>query len=254
MSRTARIFVAELIGTMILVLGGPGTVIFGQFLGFNIGVLGVSFAFGLSLLCAAYLFGHISGCHINPAVTIGLWALRRTEGRDVPVYLIGQIIGAALGGFIIWAILASGDNAGENELVRDGLFSGASNGFADHSPSGFAFLAVVITEVVFTALFILVIAGSTRSSAIAGFAGIPIGLMLTLVHMITIPIDNTSVNPARSFSTALFAWDFEGWWALEQLWVFILFPIIGGLIGALIWRLVTTAEDEGVTVVVVADS
>ncbi len=253
MSRTARIFVAELIGTMILILGGPGTVIFGQFLGFNIGVLGVSLAFGLSLLVAAYLFGHISGCHINPAVTVGMWALRRTDGRDVPVYILGQILGAALGGFVIWAILASGDNAGSRRLVRQVLFSGASNGFADHSPSNFAFWAVVIAEVVFTALFILVIAGTTRSSAIAGFAGIPIGLMLALIHMISIPIDNTSVNPARSFGTALFSAGFDDWWALKQLWVFILFPVIGGLIGALIWRFITTPEDEGVTVVVVTE-
>jgi aquaporin Z len=254
MTRPARIFVAELVGTIILVLGGPGTVIFGQFLGFDIGVLGVSLAFGLSLLCAAYLFGHISGCHINPAVTIGMWALKRTAGRDVPVYIVGQIAGAALGGFVIWAILASGDNESGPELARQQLFSGASNGFADHSPSGFAFLAVIIAEIVFTALFILVIAGTTRSSAIAGFAGIPIGLMLALVHMISIPIDNTSVNPARSFSTALFSWDFDGWWALEQLWAFALFPIVGGIIGALIWRTITTPDDEGLTVVVVTDA
>jgi aquaporin Z len=253
MNRTARIFIAELIGTMILILGGPGTVIFGQFLGFNIGVLGVSLAFGLSLLVAAYLFGHISGCHINPAVTIGMWALKRTDGRDVPVYILGQILGAALGGFVIWAILASGDNAGAVKPARQGLFSIASNGFADHSPGNFGFWAVVIAEVVLTALFILVIAGTTRSSAIAGFAGIPIGLMLALIHMISIPIDNTSVNPARSFGTALFSWKFDDWWALEQLWAFILFPIIGGLIGALIWRFITTPEDEGVTVVVVTE-
>src|SRR5215510_2416142 len=243
MNRQARILVAELIGTMILILGGPGTVIFGQFLGFNIGVLGVSLAFGLSLLCAAYLFGHISGCHINPAVTLGMWALERTEGKDVPAYIVGQILGAAIGAFIIWAILETGDNTGTGQLKklsREALFGGASNGFADHSPSGFAFWAVVITEVVFTALFILVIAGTTRASAIAGFAGIPIGLMLALVHMITIPIDNTSVNPARSFSTVLFGPS----WGWEQLWVFIVFPIIGGLIGAGIWRFVTTAEDE----------
>ncbi|MFI5045621.1 MAG: aquaporin [Acidimicrobiia bacterium] len=244
MSRTSRIFVAELIGTMILILGGPGTVIFGQFLGFDIGVLGVSLAFGLSLLCAAYLFGHISGCHINPAVTIGMWALKRTNGREVPVYIGGQIVGAALGGFILWAILASGDNAGGSKLARQVLFSGASNGFADHSPSRFAFLAVAIAEVVFTALFILVIAGTTRASAIAGFAGIPIGLMLALIHMISIPIDNTSVNPARSFSTALFSAGFENWWALKQLWVFIVFPVVGGLLGALIWKLVSTPDDE----------
>jgi aquaporin Z len=240
MSRQARILVAELIGTMILILGGPGTVIFGQFLGFNIGVLGVSFAFGLSLLCAAYLFGHISGCHINPAVTVGMWALKRTDGKDVPAYIVGQILGAALGAFIIWAILETGDNTFPKKLSREALFGVASNGFANHSPSGFAFWAVVITEVVFTALFILVIAGTTRSSAIAGFAGLPIGLMLALVHMITIPIDNTSVNPARSFSTVIFGPS----WGWEQLWVFIVFPLIGGLVGALIWRFVTT-PDEG---------
>lgn len=241
MNRHARILVAELIGTMILILGGPGTVIFGQFLGFNIGVLGVSLAFGLSLLCAAYLFGHISGCHINPAVTLGMWALKRTDGKDVPSYIVGQILGAAIGAFIIWAILESSDTTFPKKYpTSEALFGGASNGFANHSPSGFAFWAVVITEVVFTALFILVIAGTTRSSAIAGFAGIPIGLMLALVHMITIPIDNTSVNPARSFSTVLFGPS----WGWEQLWVFIVFPIIGGVIGALIWRFITT-PDEG---------
>ncbi len=180
MSRSSRIFIAELLGTMILILGGPGTVIFGQFLGFDIGVLGVSLAFGLSLLCAAYLFGHISGCHINPAVTVGMWALKRTPGRDVPIYILGQLIGAFFGSFIIWAVLASGDNAGKVKLVRQALFGGASNGYGSHSPGGFALAAVIITEVVFTALFILVIAGTTRASAIGGFAGIPIGLMLAL--------------------------------------------------------------------------
>jgi aquaporin Z len=238
-SKHARILVAELIGTMILILGGPGTVIFGQFLGFNIGVLGVSLAFGLSLLCAAYLFGHISGGHINPAVTIGMWALKRTEGRAVPFYLVGQILGAALGSFIIFAILETGDNTIPKKATRELLFGGASNGFANHSPSGFAFWSVVITEVVFTALFILAIAVTTRSSAIVGFAGIPIGLMLALIHMITIPIDNTSVNPARSFSTVLFGPS----WGWEQLWVFIVFPLLGGLIGAGIWRFITTGEE-----------
>jgi aquaporin Z len=242
MSRHTRILLAELLGTMILILGGPGTVIFGQFLGFNIGVLGVSLAFGLSLLCAAYLFGHISGCHINPAVTLGMWALKRTEGREVPFYIVGQILGAALGSFIIFAILESGDNIGSGKfekLTRQALFAGASNGYDSHSPGHFALGAVIITEVVFTALFILVIAGTTRSSAIAGFAGIPIGLMLALIHMITIPIDNTSVNPARSFATVLFGQS----WGWEQLWVFIVFPLVGGLLGALIWRFVTTPEE-----------
>src|SRR6476661_10231216 len=128
MSQRGRLFTAELIGTLILVVGGPGTAIFaGRFVG---GTLGVAMAFGLSLLCAAYLFGSISGCHINPAVTIGLWALNRTKGRDVPAYLVGQIIGAALGAFIIWAILETGDNGGGKKLAREALFGGASNGFA----------------------------------------------------------------------------------------------------------------------------
>ncbi len=158
----------------------------------------------------------------------------------MPFYIVGQILGAALGSFIIFAILETGDNTIPKKATRELLFGGASNGFANHSPSGFAFWAVVITEVVFTALFILVIAGTTRSSAIVGFAGIPIGLMLALIHMITIPIDNTSVNPARSFSTVIFGPS----WGWEQLWVFIVFPIIGGLIGAGIWRFITTAEEE----------
>jgi aquaporin Z len=243
MNRQARILVAELIGTMILILGGPGAAIFTNYVfGVSIGMLGVALAFGLSLLCAAYLFGHISGCHINPAVTVGMWALKRTAGKDVPAYLVGQIVGAALGAVILWGIIESGDNIGTGRLkkaTRQGLFSAVSNGFADHSPSKFGFWAVVITEVVFTALFILVIAGTTRSSAIAGFAGIPIGLMLALIHMVTIPIDNTSVNPARSFATVLFGQS----WGWEQLWVFIVFPIIGGLIGAFVWRFITTVEE-----------
>jgi aquaporin Z len=241
MSRTARILVAELLGTMILILGGPGAAIFSHYvIGVNIGMLGVALAFGLSLLCAAYLFGHISGCHINPAVTIGMWVLKRTDGKDVPAYLVGQIVGAALGAVILWGIIDSGDNIGTGgvkKLNRQALFSAASNGFADHSPSHFGFWAVVITEVVFTALFILVIAGTTRSSAIAGFAGIPIGLMLALIHMVTIPIDNTSVNPARSIGPALF----NGGTPLTQLWVFIVFPLIGGAIAALVAPLFETA-------------
>jgi aquaporin Z len=244
MSRTARIFVAELIGTMILILGGPGAAIFGNYvLGVNIGMLGVALAFGLSLLCAAYLFGHISGCHINPAVTVGMWVLKRTPGKEVPWYVGGQIVGAAIGAVILWGIIESGDNIGSGKLAkltRQALFSAASNGYGSHSPSKFALGAVIITEVVFTALFILVIAGTTRGSAIVGFAGIPIGLMLALIHMVTIPIDNTSVNPARSFSTVIFGQS----WGWEQLWVFIVFPIVGGIIGAGIWRLVTTPEEE----------
>ena len=238
-SRTVRILVAELVGTMILIVGGPGTAIFTNFVGVNVGPLGVSFAFGLSLLCAAYLFGHISGCHINPAVTLAMWALRRTPSRELPAYFIGQILGALIGGALIWAIVETGDNTGGSKLVREALFGGASNGYGSHSPGEFELGAVIIAEVLFTALFVLVIVGTTRTSMIPGFAAIPIGLMLTLVHLISIPIDNTSVNPVRSLSTAVFADS----WALEQLWVFIVFPIVGGLIAAGIWMFVTTPED-----------
>ena len=239
MSRSARIFVAELIGTMILILGGPGTAIFAAP---YVGTLGVAIAFGLSLLCAAYLFGHISGCHINPAVTIAMWALKRTESKEVPWYLFGQILGALVGGGILWLIIEAGDNTGGKQLTKlasKAAFSGASNGFADHSPNGFALGAVIIVEVVLTALFVLVIVGTTRSSMTPGFAAIPIGLMLTLVHLISIPIDNTSVNPVRSLATAVFA----NSWAIEQLWVFIVFPIVGGLVAAGIWMFVTTPEE-----------
>ena len=239
MRRPGRIFVAEVIGTMILIIGGPGTAIFTNYMGVNVGTLGVSLAFGLSLLCAAYLFGHISGCHINPAVTVGMWALKRTPGGEVPWYIGGQIIGAALGAVVLWGIVEAGDNTSSAKLARQFVFSGASNGYGSHSPGKFELGAVIIAEIVLTALFVLVIAGTTRASAIAGFAGIPIGLMLALINMISIPIDNTSVNPVRSFSTAMFADS----WAFEQLWVFVVFPLIGGLIGALIWRVVTTAEE-----------
>jgi aquaporin Z len=237
-SRTARIFVAELIGTMILILGGPGTAIFA---GRNVGFLGVAIAFGLSLLCAAYLFGHISGCHINPAVTIAMWALKRTPGKEVPWYVIAQILGALIGGFILWCIVKAG-NITTSKLGTQLLFSGASNGYGNNAPKGPNFFdlgGVIIAEVVLTMLFVLVIVGTTRTSMIPGFAAIPIGLMLTLVHLISIPIDNTSVNPVRSLSTAVFA----NSWAFEQLWVFIVFPILGGLLAAVIWRVVTTPEE-----------
>ena len=191
------------------------------------------------MLCAAYLFGHISGCHINPAVTLAMWALRRTPSRELPAYFIGQILGALIGGALIWAIVETGDNTGGSKLVRQTLFSGASNGYGSHSPGKFELGAVIIAEILFTALFVLVIVGTTRTSMIPGFAAIPIGLMLTLVHLISIPIDNTSVNPVRSLSTAVFADS----WALEQLWVFIVFPIIGGLIAAGVWMFVTTPEE-----------
>jgi aquaporin Z len=235
MSQRSRIFVAEMVGTLILVVGGPGTAIFA---GSKVGNLGVAFAFGLSLLCAAYLFGSISGCHINPAVTIGLWALGKTKSNDVPVYIVAQIIGGIVGGLIIWGILESAKITG---LDSKATFAGASNGYGKHSPAipHFALGAVAITEVVLTGLFVLVIVSTSRKSMPAGFTGVAIGLMLTVVHLISIPIDNTSVNPARSLATAVFAPS----WALEQLWAFIVFPIVGCLFAAVIWRAVVPAED-----------
>jgi len=244
MSRGLRILVAEALGTMILILGGPGTAIFGNYLGFDIGTLGVALAFGLSLLCAAYMIGSISGCHINPAVTIGLWALKKTDTNLVLYYIVGQIVGALVGAGLIALIISTGDLKGPKgaDVSTSALFSGASNGYGSHSPSapfGFALTAVIITEIVMTAIFVVVIASTSRKSMPVGFTGLAVGLMLALVHMISIPIDNTSVNPARSLATAVFADS----WALSQLWVFIIFPIVGGLIAAGIWMFLVEGDD-----------
>ncbi len=247
MNQPMRIALAEALGTMILIVGGPGTAILatGTFAGppSTVGSLGVALAFGLSLLCAAYAIGSISGCHINPAVTIGLWAIKKTESKVVPFYLIGQIAGGLVGALVIWIIA---DSVGGFSAKASGF---ASNGYGSHSPSavanggnvigGFGLGPVILVEVVFTALFVFVIASTSRKSMSAGFTGLTVGLMLTLVHLITIPIDNASVNPARSLATAVF----QGGWALEQLWVFIVFPIVGGLLGALVWRGLVHAED-----------
>jgi len=240
-NKNTRILLAEAVGTMILILGGPGTAIFGNFLGYDIGTLGVSLAFGLSLLCAAYMIGSISGCHINPAVTIGLWALRKTEGKAVPYYLVGQILGAMVGAGLIALIIQTGHLKASKlgPTSRSLLFAGASNGYGAHSPTGFSLTAVIITEIVMTAIFVAVIASTSRKSMSPGFTGLTVGLMLALVHMISIPIDNTSVNPARSLATAVYA----GGWAMSQLWVFIVFPIVGGLIAVGLWKAMVEPED-----------
>lgn len=236
MNQSVRIAIAEFIGTMILVLGGPGTAILatGGFKGISVGVLGVAFAFGLSLLCAAYAIGSISGCHINPAVTVGLWAIKKTPGRDVPWYLGGQILGGIAGAAVIY-VIASGING--FSAKASGF---ASNGYGIHSPGRFPLGSVILTEIVFTAIFIFVIAATSRKSMAPGFTGVTVGLMLTLVHLVMVPIDNASVNPARSLATAVF----QGSWALNQVWVFIVFPLVGGLVGALVWRALVPAEDS----------
>jgi aquaporin Z len=239
MTRGTRILVAEALGTMILILGGPGAVVIGKTIDLPVGTLGVALAFGLSLLCAAYFIGSISGCHINPAVTIGLWAMKKTETKLVAWYIVGQIIGALVGAGILALILSTGNYNAEPKLSRQDLFTIASNGYGSHSPGGFALLSVIIAEIVFTGIFILVIVSTSRKSMPAGFTGLTVGLMLALIHIISIPIDNTSVNPVRSLATAIYADS----WALSQLWVFIIFPIVGGLIAAGIWMVLVEPDD-----------
>jgi aquaporin Z len=235
MTEQQRIAVAEAIGTMILVVGGPGTAVLatGAFTPEStVGVLGVAIAFGLSLLCAAYAIGSISGCHINPAVTAGLWALGKTKTRDVPYYVVGQVVGGVVGAAVIFVIAHS-----QNGFhVQDGF---ASNGFDSHSPGGFKLPAVMLTEIVFTGLFVFVVASTSRKSMSVGFTGVTVGLMFTLIHLITIPVDNTSVNPARSIATAVF----QRGWAINQLWVFVVFPVLGGLLGGYAWRALVPPDD-----------
>jgi aquaporin Z len=236
MNKSTRIALAEGIGTMILIVGGPGTAILatgGFFESGSVGVLGVALAFGLALLCAAYAIGSVSGCHINPAVTLGLWAIKKTDGKDVPFYIGGQVVGGLLGALVIYLIASGVDGF---SAKASGF---ASNGYGAHSPGGFPIGAAIVVEIVFTALFIFVIASTSRRSMPAGFTGIAVGLMLTLIHLITIPVDNTSVNPVRSLATAVF----QGSWALRQLWVFIVFPLVSGVLGAVVWRALVPAED-----------
>ena len=216
---------AEFIGTFWLVLGGCGSaVLAATFPETGIGFLGVSLAFGLTVLTMAFAIGHISGCHLNPAVSIGLWIGKRFPGKDVLPYIIVQVLGAIVAGAVLY-VIASGQ-AGFS--LSDGF---ASNGYAEHSPGGYSLLAAAVTEVVMTMVFLIVIMGATDKRAPQGFAPIAIGLALTLIHLISIPVTNTSVNPARSTGVAIFA----GGWAISQLWLFWVAPIIGGILGALIY-------------------
>ncbi len=217
---------AELFGTFWLVLGGCGSaVLAAAFPNVGIGLLGVSMAFGLTVLTMAFAIGHISGCHLNPAVSVGLWAGGRFPAKELPPYIIAQVLGAVLAGGILY-LIASG-KAGFD------LSAGfASNGYGAHSPGGYSLLAALITEVVMTMMFLLVILGATDKRAPQGFAPIAIGLCLTLIHLISIPVTNTSVNPARSTGVALFVGD----WAISQLWLFWVAPIVGSLLGAAIYR------------------
>jgi aquaporin Z len=219
---------AEFVGTFWLVLGGCGSaVLAAAFPGVGIGLLGVSFAFGLTVLTMAYSIGHISGCHLNPAVSIGLWAGGRFSANKLVPYIIAQVLGAIVAGGVLY-IIASGKPGFE----LSGGF--ASNGYGAHSPGGYSLLAAFVTEVVMTMMFLIVILGATDKRAPQGFAPIAIGLGLTLIHLISIPVTNTSVNPARSTGVALFVGD----WAVGQLWLFWLAPILGGVLGAAIYRFI----------------
>ena len=225
-------YVAEFFGTFWLVLGGCGSAIFAAaFPDVGIGLLGVSLAFGLTVLTMAYAIGHISGCHLNPAVSIGLWAGKRFPGNQLLPYIIAQVIGGLVAGGVL-LIIASG-KAGFD--VSAGF---ASNGYGAHSPGGYSLIAALATEVVMTMMFLFVILGATDERAPQGMAPIAIGLCLTLIHLISIPITNTSVNPARSTGVAIFA----GGWAVEQLWLFWVAPIVGAVFGALIYRFIGSAE------------
>jgi aquaporin Z len=226
---TLQLGAAEAFGTFVLVVGGPGTAVLatGAF-GASVEVIGVSLAFGLSLLAMAYTIGPVSGCHINPAVTIAMWFSHKLAARLVPVYIAGQLAGAALGGAFI-AVIAAG--APGDFDPSPATF--AVNGWANLSPGGFEFSAMAAVEVVLTALLIVVVLGTCELKFPPAALGISAGLTLTLIHLISIPVDNTSVNPARSFATAIFA----GGDALEQLWAFFVFPIAGGILGAVVARM-----------------
>jgi len=228
-----RRYAAELFGTFWLVLGGCGSaVLAAAFPNVGIGLLGVALAFGLTVLTMAFAIGHISGCHLNPAVSVGLWAGGRFPAKDLLPYIIAQVAGGIAAGGVLY-LIASG-KAGFD------LSAGfASNGYGAHSPGGYSLLAALITEVVMTMMFLVVILGATDKRAPQGFAPIAIGFCLTLIHLISIPVTNTSVNPARSTGVAVFV----GGWAISQLWLFWVAPIIGGMLGAAIYRVIASEKD-----------
>jgi len=223
---------AEFLGTFWLVLGGCGSaVLAAAFPQVGIGLLGVSLAFGLTVVTMAYAIGPISGCHLNPAVSVGLWAGGRFPAGKLAPYIAAQVLGAIAAGGVLY-VIASGAPGFD---VAKGF---ASNGYGEHSPGGYSLLAAAVSEVVMTLFFLLVILGATDKRAPAGFAPLAIGLTLTLIHLISIPVTNTSVNPARSTGPALLV----GGWALAQLWLFWLAPILGGILGAVIYRYIGSED------------
>ena len=233
MKADMRKYAAEMFGTFWLVLGGCGSAVLAAgFPDVGIGLLGVSLAFGLTVLTMAFAIGHISGCHLNPAVSIGLWAGGRFEAKQLLPYMIAQVLGGVIAGGVLF-VIASGK---EGFDVAAGF---ASNGYGIHSPGGYSLLAALVTEIVMTMMFLLVILGATDKRAPQGLAPIAIGLCLTLIHLISIPVTNTSVNPARSTGVAIFV----GGWAVGQLWLFWVAPVIGAIIGAAVYRAIGSTED-----------
>ena len=226
-------YTAEFFGTFWLVLGGCGSaVLAAAFPGVGIGLLGVSFAFGLTVLTMAFAIGHISGCHLNPAVSIGLWAGGRFPANKLLPYILAQVLGGIVAGGVLYLIVS-----GKADFTAIGDF--ASNGYGEHSPGKYSMFAAFLTEIVMTMMFLLIILGSTDPRAPQGFAPIAIGFGLTLIHLISIPVTNTSVNPARSLGVAIYVGD----WALAQLWLFWVAPIVGAVLGALIYRFLGHSDE-----------
>ncbi len=234
MNENVKITIAELFGTAVLVIGGCGTAVLAA--GSDaapMGALGVAAAFGLSLLVLAYAIGHVSGCHVNPAVTLGMVLGGRLEASRLPYYWVGQMLGGAVGGFILWITFKISDRP-----LAPGF---ASNGYGEHSPDGWKLGSVIVVEVVLTALLIFVVLSTTHRRFPIGFGGIAAGFTLFLIHLISIPVSNTSVNPARSFGVAIFSGES---WTVTQLWAFIVFPLIGGAVGAGLWKVIQGVDAD----------
>ncbi len=229
MTPTVRIVIAEALGTCLLVLAGPGA---GLLAGEQIGAVGVALSIGFLLLCMAYAIGSISGCHLNPAVTIGLWLHGVFQTGRLALYIGSQVVGALVAGLIMFIVASGRDGF---SVVDTGF---ASNGYGDHSPLGYGLIAVALAELVVTAGFVFVVISTTHAGAPTLFGGVAAGLMLTVGHLILIPISNASLNPARSIGTAVF----QHTWALAQLWAFIVFPLLGGALAALLWRVLHVTE------------
>lgn len=228
-----RKYGAEFFGTFWLVLGGCGSAVLAAAIpDVGIGLVGVALAFGLTVLTMAYAIGHISGCHLNPAVSVGLWAGGRFPANQLLPYIVSQVLGAVVAGGVLYFIAD-----GKSDFDVSAGF--ASNGYGVHSPGGYSLLSALLTEVVMTMMFLVIVLGATDARAPRGFAPLAIGLGLTLIHLISIPVTNTSVNPARSTGVALFVGD----WAVAQLWLFWLAPLVGGLLGAAIYRFIGGTDD-----------